>query len=921
MANCAAEYVFYNEEAGKRYKALSENGMKSVFIYSPNVYVNGSPVRYDEDDRSVRTVAFSGVVYAPVSLFTDFLCAAAEISGSEVTLTSGDKTASVAAITSAGILCLPVVDTARALGFAAGTYYEGRLAVIGTESDIAELDSDPELANAGAYLTLGKYDPYTFTSEDYKAARSKWKTMLVGSPELNDMTNETIASKINNVTATAQQKWQSMNRGEDRVILWGTEPPVESVELERQYGGLRAMARAWGTYGSELYQNEELARDIIDGVEWMYGHMYGEAEIAGTGWRDAHLFNWYYWYISAAEFLTDIFFIMEERFTLEEKRKYLKCFEWCTTFMRHWFRRDAALSRICVCTKVGIACEYPNRLYDELVDFDMLLGLEETVEGPHVDYVQWTHGMPYNNAYGVLNLDRVLLVAATLAGTPVEFTNPKQYNQFMLVKYMFEPAMYKCQAFQMFRGRSTDSIEVSAGGQIIGNMLRMYGMFGEDEDNYIAAFVKRNLDKPDAVAAVKGNADISGCTLVDRIMSDTAIPSDSVYEYAHAWFTGDRAAQQRNNYAIGIALSSKREPPYECINSANKTGWYTGDGATYLYTDYDRHQYDGRNFITKNINVAYRFPGTTEDSQPRVIRSIRSSNPYYPENTFAGSMQIEDKYIVASMDFRSLNFEGPDDNPDDSGYGGSQPIHHNDLRAKKSWFCFDDEIVCLGAGITSTMDSEVHTTVEHRRIVDKASDVQTLDGEKLPQESFERIDMGASFVNMHGHAGYVFLGEAKTYVHRYTQEEANAQDFFEVRIEHGKNPADATYAYAILPYASDEKLAEYAKLPDIEIIENSARVQAVRENTLGITAYAFHEAVACCGVAVSEPCILSVSADTVALSDPTHELDSITVTVDAQLECIEKSEKMRVEYSGGKTVITVDIKAANGRKFEMRFHK
>ena len=40
-----------------------------------------------------------------------------------------------------------------------------------------------------------------------------------------------------------------------------------------------------------------------------------------------------------------------------------------------------------------------------------------------------------------------------------------------------------------------------------------------------------------------------------------------------------------------------------------------------------------------------------------------------------------------------------------------------------------------------------------------------------------------------------------------------------------------------------------------------------------------------------------------------------------QLECIEKSEKMSVEYSGGKTVITVDLKAANGRKFEMRFHK
>ena len=38
------------------------------------------------------------------------------------------------------------------------------------------------------------------------------------------------------------------------------------------------------------------------------------------------------------------------------------------------------------------------------------------------------------------------------------------------------------------------------------------------------------------------------------------------------------------------------------------------------------------------------------------------------------------------------------------------------LTGKKSWFMFDDEIVCLGAGITSTDSRAIETTVENRKI-------------------------------------------------------------------------------------------------------------------------------------------------------------------------------------------------------------
>lgn len=914
----AKEYQFYDPAAGERFKALSLDGMKAVFIYSPNVYADGTPVRYDATNRDIRTVAVSGEVFAPVLLFTEHLGAAVSIVGDVATVERDGKAARLKIYDSNGVACLPVIRCAEAIGLAAKGYYEDRLVVIGTAEQLSVMDGDADMQTAGAYMLFGRYDPYSFTPDDYKAAREKWKTKLVGSPQLNDMSNDSIREKIEALDRDAAQRLQTMNKEPDRVILWGSEPPVESVELARQYGGLRTLAKAWATWGCEFYQNDEIRVAVIEGVEWMYQHMYGRAEIEERGWRSARAFNWYYWFVSAPDCLCDIFYCMEECFTLEQRREYLACFEWCSTFMRNSFKRDTALSRIWTGTKVGIACENPDWMYGEYVDLDMLLGFTETDEGPRIDYVQWTHGMPYNNHYGILNLERVLTVVSTLAGTPVEFLNPKQYNQFMLLRYMYEAAMHKGQAFIMLCGRWTNFVESREGGKILGFAAQMYGMFGKDEDEYIASFIKRGGQNPTTAAAMKNVAGIREASIIESVLADDSVVVGE-YEYAHAWFTGDRAAQHRNNYAIGIAMSSKREPAWESINSCNKTGWHTGDGATYIYTDYDSHQYDGDNFVAKNLEVAYHIPGTTEDSRERVARSITYSQSPRGENSYAGSMQIEDKYILAAMDFISYNYDGPDTNPDDSDYGGSPPPHKNDLRAKKAWFCFDDEIVCLGAGINSTMESPVHTTVDHKRIVTDGLGIY-VDGEgKIPAEQFEKRYTDAGWALMDGHAGYAFPWGGEISLRRYTCATADNQSFFCIDVEHGENPTDATYAYVIIPYASAEKLDTYVKNPDVEILSNTKAVQAVFEKGLNIKCYAFHEAANVKDVSADAPCLVTLTGNTIAVSDPTHELEKLTVVVQRELKITKKPENMQILVRNGRTEFTLDLKGANGRKFEAKY--
>jgi len=813
----ADEYEFYAKQAGEDFAALADDGMKAVFLYSDHVYSSAGIRCYCVDDPSVRTVAVRGEIFVPTLLFTEFCDTAFQEDGETYALSRGGdvfrfRLGEYGCYREGTQRYVPLLRTARALGLTAGVYENGMLAVVGEQHHIAAMDADSALAHAGAYLVLGGYDPSGFTPEDYRAARANWRCRLVGSPEMNDLSDPTIRGKIASISEACGRAWDSLNRAPDRPILWGEHAPVESHELEKQYLGLVRLAKGWGTYGSDYYLNEDLHRDILDGMRWMYEHMYGEAEIAGTGWRDAHLFNWWYWYIAAPEAITDVFLIMEDSFTMEEKRAYLRCFDWLCTFMRRGLNRQMAFSRICVCTKVALVLCDAKRLREEYVDFDILLGIGETGEGVHVDYTQWTHGFPMNLGYGRLNLDRVLYTVSALSGTPLVFRSPKLYHLFSIVKYMFEPAMYRARGFMMMYGRSVDWTEIRAGAAVLAYMLAMIGMFGRDEDAYLKHMVKRHAVSEEAVAEIKRIGNIADCVLLDRILLDDSVSAVNDYKYAHAWFTGDRAAQQRNNYAIGIAMTSHRESVYESINGQNMTGWHTGEGATYLYTEYDDHPYDGEHFLNKNIRVAYRYPGTTEDARERTIRSINKALAWHSPCTFVGSLQVEDQYLIAAMDFRAYHFEGPESDFKDEGYGGPLPVHHNDLRAKKAWFCLDHEIVALGAGITSTMHSPVSTTVDHRRLVgDERRLLLSRAGEAqaLPQEDFDAVYGDAAWAMLEGHAGYVLLTPNAVRMTRYRCETCADQPFFCFGIEHGEDPTEANYAYAILPYATPDALDRY----------------------------------------------------------------------------------------------------------------
>ncbi len=930
----------------------SKRGAVSIFLYSRSVLKNGVLGIYDDANRAVRSISKSGELCVPECFFEKYLGFEMTKDGEKLTLTRGKKTLTVnldkEAYTLDGHTYLPAIKTAEALGVKGRAFDGGKLAVFASEAMLDEIERDIELQVSASYATLGKYDASKFTKEDFEAVKSKWRTVLVGSEEINDLSDPDFSVKLAEISASTKKSWESLNKDEDRFILWGDNPPCESADLTRQYSNIWALTKGYATYGSAYYQNEELKNTIIDCFQWMYENMYGEAEIEDRGWRSMRIYNWWDWFWGGIEPMTNALIVMEEHLTYDRIKTWLRPFKHVMTLHRIGYIRSCAMSRLTVCTKAALLLEDRAMLENECSDYDLTLDITRMGDGVHVDYVEWTHEFPYNILYGFNNLTRTGFVGTLLGGTPMEYVSPKQYELFNVARYMFETICYKGQGFMGFAGRATSSSEIQFGVEIMSGLLPLIGLFGEDEDKQLKKFIKRCVSTPKIEKMLKSFCSVYNFSKLMEILRDDTIPTENDFEVGHAWFTADRFAQHRNDYAFFAVMTSNRHPSYESINSANRRGWYTCDGALYYYNNTDRNAFDGVNFIT-NPAVCQRISGTTVDDRERQPWSYAYGRWWKNPNDFSGTMDVEKRYGMAAFDYESYHYEGHEsDGTSDGEGGGGLTYWENDLIARKSYYFFDKECVCLGAGINSTMGSNVITTVEHRRLVKNKSVVGEedvyLDGELMPKENYEKVKNGAKWVNLEGFAGYVLPSGGTARISKYTyvpnmadldmdyfvsdpdaELYKNGKPFFEMNIYHGKNPKDAKYEYIILPNASTEETKAYSDSPEVEIISNTKKVQAVRKPSIGLTFITFYEAGECAGIKASKPCIVSVlekdGEKSVSVADPTHKISEIKLTLDKKYTLIKAPLEAGISERGGKTVITAKTEGLTGEAIRVSFKR
>ena len=242
----------------------------------------------------------------------------------------------------------------------------------------------------------------------------------------------------------------------------------------------------------------------------------------------------------------------------------------------------------------------------------------------------------------------------------------------------------------------------------------------------------------------------------------------------------------------------------------------------------------------------------------------------------------------------------------------------------------DDELICLGSKIRSTMNSNIVTSIEHRRIVeDETRDIIISAGGKrelLPKENFAFSKVGVDYIYMEGHGGFVLDKNAKVYVRRYVSPECNNQSFIEFGYVHGENPVNEKYIYAALIDKSEEFVKEYAAELPYTVLAHTENVLALEKKSIGITSYVFYAADKCGRVETDSRLIMMQSEKEgvyeLRFSDVTHLLTSATVTFKCEnAEIIDSSDKIRASVQDGKAVISIDFESSSGQPYFVKIRE
>ncbi|MCW3465839.1 polysaccharide lyase family 8 super-sandwich domain-containing protein [Chitinophaga nivalis] len=302
--------------------------------------------------------------------------------------------------------------------------------------------------------------------------------------------------------------------------------------------------------------------------------------------------------------------------------------------------------------------------------------------------------------------------------------------------------------------------------------------------------------------------------------------------HSHFW-KSDYALHVRPAYSFDVRTVSARTLRNENGNGENLKGYFLADGATNIATTGNEY-----------YNI---FPVWDWNRIPGVTAPLLNTIPVPAQwgtagtSTFTGGVS-DSLYGVTTYAYTDNNYS-------------------INTTAKKSWFFFNDEIVCLGAGITATAAGEVNTTV-NQCLLDGPVTVSAGGATTVLNKGSRSYPGNLRWALHHG-IGYLFpQGGA---VHLANEQQAGTwkainntsaadtvrMDVFKLWLNHGGQPVNNSYAYMILPGKQSAADMEAYDTTNIRILANTDSVQVVRHQGLGIWQLVFFRAATYTGAGVT----------------------------------------------------------------------
>jgi chondroitin AC lyase len=601
--------------------------------------------------------------------------------------------------------------------------------------------------------------------------------------------------------------------------------------LGEHLGRTLLMARASYILRDRNTPEEQLDAKTIAALDWWLDH-------------DLKNPNWWWNEIGVPQFLGEISIFMQPKLSpkrLDDVVKIMRRSVWTKWTGQNlvWGTQIQILRGLLIGDAAAVREAYA-RMYDEIRI------VKQPEDGIQADFSFHQHGQQlYNGGYGLGFGNDVGRFVAHAWGTPYQIPPDKLQiylgylldgQQWMVFEDLFD---FSATGREIIRegkvavNRKWSGGPISPAGAAYGmaNVVRQLASLDVPRKPELVAFAKRLEGAPDQQPLV-GN---------------------------RHYYCSDYMVHRGAHSLMSIKMFSDRMINAELVNTEGKKSHHLSDGATLIYNDGDEY---------RDIWPVWdwqQVPGTTAEQAPDGVldKLLPKGNHERGQTSFVGGVS-NGRLGVAAMDLK-----------------------RGKLTAKKAWFCFEDRVVCLGAGINCDSDNDVVTCV-NQCLTTNSSDVQ----------------QGDNWV-WHRNVGYVFPAGAK-FVLSTGEQSGKWSDLgpvqsplikkpvFKLTLDHGTRPRDGTYQCVVLPYGRADETRAAAQASPIEVFSNTTTLQAVRdgEHAMGIVFRQAGEARGGGGggggggwnVAVDRPCLVLLEQRDdglhVSVSNPESQPATVNVTID-----------------------------------------
>ncbi|WP_344470756.1 polysaccharide lyase 8 family protein [Nonomuraea monospora] len=727
------------------------------------------------------------------------------------------------------------------------------------------------------------------------------------------------------------------------------DPAVLSASLHESFTRLRTMAEAYAQPGTGVTGDTALGRAVLAGLD----HLLTDVYHPGT----TPYGNWWHWQIGGPQALLDTALLMSDRLT---GRRAAACCAAVDAFVpetavTRYTGSSTAANRVDLCQVLalrGLLGGDAPRIQRARNALTPVFAPVTEGDGFYADGSFIQHNcVPYVGGYGAVLFGGVAMLGALLRGSPWDLDGPELRAFLGTVDEAVAPFVYNGLLMDNVAGRSISrgaQDDHRRGQDMLASIALLAEVAGGERGERWQAMVKGWLERG---RPVKGSRSL-GVARTARLLAVSGSAARAAAEpVGHRLFPSmDRAVHRRPGWAASVSMASRRVAHYEYGNGENARGWHTGAGWLSWWGDgFGEEQYTDAYWATAD---PYRLPGTTVSAKRLADGEGGAWALPRPDVSWVGGA-TDGEFAAVGQDLRGL--------------GGT-------MAARKAWFFLDDCVVCLGAGITSADEVPVETVVDNRNLGargevavrvngdrwngrfdgrqadggdggkatrDKARrDGRRDDGRDSGRDGArdgtqagarERRD-GVSWVHVAGHAGYVF--PSPTSLNLLLDErtgswrDVNAggspdpitRRYLTMWLDHGADPISASYAYVLMPGATEAATrARAAAAGRVQIVSNTPYAQVIRVPELGLTAANLWAPARVGTLSASAPAsvLIRERADGTAhvcVSDPPREAAALALTWDRPVrEVLSASPSVTAAGTGGSLRLSFgDLRGAAG---------